>query len=138
MKDIVALASRCVPSGHSRSTGTAATIIKTRAQPQYAQPRRTPARRDCYTGSVSAPFQFKTMKFLSVLFLSSFLASAVALAADFQTGQAARITIGQTTFTSQDSGVSASSFGAVSGVAFANNTLFVVDSNHIQAEPVNN
>jgi len=78
------------------------------------------------------------MKFLSVLFLSSFLASAVALAADFQTGQAARITIGQTTFTSQDSGVSASSFGAVSGVAFANNTLFVVDSNHIQAEPVNN
>ena len=75
------------------------------------------------------------MKHLGLLFLCS----TAALAADFLTGQAARITIGQTTFTSQDSGnPSAFQVGGVSGVAYANNTLFVVDSNHIQATPVNN
>jgi uncharacterized protein (TIGR03437 family) len=75
------------------------------------------------------------MKHLSLFFLSCVLASA----ADFLTGQAARITIGQNTFTSQDTGgPSAFQLGAVSGIAFANNTLFVVDSNHIQGDPVNN
>src|SRR5579864_713869 len=75
------------------------------------------------------------MKHLSILLLTSMMT----FAADFQTGQAARITIGQRTFTSQDSGSpSNSQLGAVSGVAYANNTLFVVDSNHIQADPVLN
>lgn len=75
------------------------------------------------------------MKQLSVFLLSS----VVALAADFMTGQAARITIGQVTFTTQDSGIpSAYKLGAVSGVAYANNTLIVVDSNRIQADPVQN
>jgi uncharacterized protein (TIGR03437 family) len=68
-----------------------------------------------------------------------FLCSMTALPADFLTGQAARITIGQSTFTSQDSGFpSAYQVGGVDGVAYANNTLVVVDSNHIQALPVNN
>ena len=55
------------------------------------------------------------------------------------TGQAARITIGQSTFTSQDANA-ASQFqlGAVDGIAYANNQLFVVDSNHLQATPVQN
>lgn len=49
------------------------------------------------------------------------------------------MTIGQTTFTSQDTGnPSQFQLGGVGGVAYANNTLFVVDSNHIQATPVNN
>ena len=75
------------------------------------------------------------MKHFSIFLLSS----VMTFAADFQTGQAARITIGQRTFTSQDSGSpSNSQLGAVSGVAYANNTLFVVDSNHIQADPVLN
>src|SRR5215472_356797 len=77
------------------------------------------------------------MKHLSIFLLSSM----VALAADFLTGQAARITIGQQTFTSQDTdnpSASQSTLGAVDGVAYANNTLFVVDSNHIQADPVLN
>lgn len=75
------------------------------------------------------------MKHLGIIFLSS----VVAFAADFQTGQAARFTIGQQTFTAQDTGnPSATQLGAVSGVAYANNTLFVVDSNHIQADPVLN
>ena len=55
----------------------------------------------------------------------------------FLTGQAARITIGQATFTSQDlvDGPNQYEVGAVSGLAYANNTLFVVDSNKIQATP---
>ena len=75
------------------------------------------------------------MKHFSILLLSS----VVTLAADFQTGQAARITIGQQTFTAQDSGSpSASQLGGVSGVAYANNMLLVVDSNRVQADPVLN
>jgi len=75
------------------------------------------------------------MKHLSIFLLSS----VVTFAADFLTGQAARITIGQQTFTSQDTGnPSATQVGAVGGVAYANNTLFVVDSNHVQADPVLN
>src|ERR1700730_4878877 len=75
------------------------------------------------------------MKHLSIFLLSS----VVTFAADFLTGQAARITIGQQTFTAQDTGnPSASQLGAVGGVAYANNMLFVVDSNRVQAEPVLN
>jgi uncharacterized protein (TIGR03437 family) len=75
------------------------------------------------------------MKHLSIFLLSSM----VTFAADFITGQGARITVGQRTFTSQDVGSpSATQLGAVGGVAYANNTLFVVDSNHIQATPVLN
>src|SRR5579872_912142 len=55
------------------------------------------------------------------------------------TGQAARMTIGQTTFTAQDVAVaSGTRLGAVGGVAFANNTLFVVDSNKVSATPAQN
>ncbi len=55
------------------------------------------------------------------------------------TGQAARMVIGQVNFTQQDTGTpSQTVFGAVSGLAYANNTLFVLDSNHIQATPVQN
>jgi len=75
------------------------------------------------------------MKHLSIFLLSSM----VIFAQGFITGQGARITFGQRTFTSQDAGSpSATQLGAVGGVAYANNTLFVVDSNHVQAEPVNN
>ena len=55
------------------------------------------------------------------------------------TGQAARMTIGQTTFTAQDvAAPSGSRLGAVGGLAFANNTLFVVDSNKVSATPAQN
>lgn len=68
-----------------------------------------------------------------------FLWSAVwAFGADFLTGQAARFTVGQATFTAQDSGPTQFTLGGVGGVAFANGSLFVVDSNHIQALPANN
>jgi uncharacterized protein (TIGR03437 family) len=60
-------------------------------------------------------------------------------AVNFITGQAARIIIGQPTFTAQLSGnPSADQLGATDGIAYANNTLFIVDSNHLQIPPVNN
>jgi uncharacterized protein (TIGR03437 family) len=58
-------------------------------------------------------------------------------AADFTTGQAARLVIGQETFTSQDTNSSATILGADGGVAYAANTLFVADSNRVGATPSN-
>src|SRR5665811_152392 len=74
------------------------------------------------------------MKFFA-LFL---LATSVGLAADLSTGQAARLLIGETAFTVEESGASQTLVGAVGGVAFANNTLFVADANRVGAVPVNN
>jgi len=78
---------------------------------------------------------------------SPVLSSAAASAAPKQaqppayiTGQAARMTIGQTTFTSQDQNPTptGSQLGSVGGVAYAANTLFITDSNKIQAVPSQN
>ncbi|MCU1272797.1 MAG: repeat containing protein, partial [Bryobacterales bacterium] len=60
------------------------------------------------------------------------------MAADFTTGQAARMVIGQRTFTAAEQGASQSMIGAAGGLAYANNSLFVADSNRIGAVPVNN
>ena len=59
-------------------------------------------------------------------------------AADFTTGQAARLVVGQTTFTSQDPNSSDTIVGGVSGLAYAADTLFVADSNRVGAAPSNN
>ena len=59
-------------------------------------------------------------------------------AAEFYTGQAARALVGQKTFTRQEAGASASVLGAVGGVAYANDTLFVTDSSRVSALPQNN
>jgi uncharacterized protein (TIGR03437 family) len=56
---------------------------------------------------------------------------------NFTTGQAARLVMGQATFTAQQPGASATLLGAVGGIAYANDTLFVVDSNRLGATPVN-
>ena len=70
--------------------------------------------------------------------ISIFLFSAAAVcAADFTTGQAARLVIGQSTFTSQDSNSSDTILGGASGLAFAADTLFVADSNRVGASPSN-
>ncbi len=71
------------------------------------------------------------------------LAGAVALsmpcsAADFLTGQAARAVVGQTFFSAQVTGASNTVLGGVGGLAFANNTLFVADDNHVGLLPDNN
>lgn len=75
------------------------------------------------------------MKSFSLLVFST----ALACAADFTSGQAARMTIGQPTFTAQSTGTpSAFQLGAVGGIAYANDTLFVVDGNRVQATPIQN
>jgi uncharacterized protein (TIGR03437 family) len=59
-------------------------------------------------------------------------------AADFATGQAARVVIGQQTFTASNPNPSDTTIGAVGGIAYAGNTLFVADSNGLGAVPSNN
>jgi hypothetical protein len=81
------------------------------------------------------------MKYLACTLTS--LAAAATLAAqttpvvNFTTGQAARLVIGQPTFTAQDNNSTALILGGVGGIAYANNTLFVTDANRLQATPVN-
>lgn len=67
-----------------------------------------------------------------------FLWAAACPAADFFSGMAARAIIGQRTFTSQDPTSSGTVLGGVSGIAYANGTLFAVDDNRIDALPRNN
>ena len=52
--------------------------------------------------------------------------------------QGARLVIGQESFTRQSPKPSREVLGAASGVAFANNRLFVADGNRLGARPVNN
>ena len=75
------------------------------------------------------------MKCTSVFILSA--ATLFAQGADLTTGQAARLVIGQSTFTSQDTNSSDVVVGGVSGIAFAGDTLFVADSNRVGAAPSN-
>lgn len=76
------------------------------------------------------------MKGISVILFCA--AAAYGQTAAFTTGQAARLVIGQTTFTSQNTNSSDSILGAAAGVAYAANTLFVADSNLMGASPNNN
>ena len=46
--------------------------------------------------------------------------------------------IGQDNFTKQQAGAGQKLIGANSGIAYANDTLFVVDSNRVDATPQNN
>ncbi len=66
-----------------------------------------------------------------------FAASALCQAQQFSTGQAARAVVGQKPFTQQDPGASARLLGSVGGVAYANDTLVVADSNGIGGTPLN-
>src|SRR5215467_4624288 len=66
------------------------------------------------------------------------LVAVAARAADeFTTGQAARLVIGQRTFTEQEPGARQDLLGGVSGLAYAADMLFVVDSNRVGAAPQN-
>lgn len=68
-----------------------------------------------------------------------FLLSALAaFSADFVTGQAARLVIGQPTFTAEEQAANQTVVGGVSGLAYFNDMLFVADSNRVAAHPDNN
>ncbi len=62
---------------------------------------------------------------------------AIVSSAEFYSGQAARLLIGQKTFTEQGVTVKADTFGGVGGIAVANNMLFVADSNRVGSTPNN-
>ncbi len=70
--------------------------------------------------------------------LFSLCASAGFAQPQFVTGQAARLVIGQTSFTSQTAGASNTLLGGAAGLAFAGDTLFVADSNFDGFLPINN
>jgi uncharacterized protein (TIGR03437 family) len=74
------------------------------------------------------------MRYFCVLLLSA----SACLAINFTHGQAARAEIGQPYFTAGVIGASQTVLGSASGLAYANNTLFVADSNRAGASPVNN
>ncbi|HEV2446675.1 MAG TPA: hypothetical protein VGS58_12155, partial [Candidatus Sulfopaludibacter sp.] len=73
------------------------------------------------------------MKGISVFILLA----ASACAADFITGQAARLVIGQQSFTAADPNSTNTIIGAASGIAYAADRLFVADANRIGAETSN-
>lgn len=74
------------------------------------------------------------MRMIGVFVLLAGLCSA----AEFFSGMAARAVIGQRTFTQQAPGASAVLLGGVSGIAYGNGILVVVDDNRVSASPENN
>ena len=74
------------------------------------------------------------MKYLATLLLCV----APAFCADLVSGEAARAVIGQPTFTAQNAASPASTLGGVSGIAYANGTLFVTGANRLAANPMQN
>jgi uncharacterized protein (TIGR03437 family) len=75
------------------------------------------------------------MRFLALLLA----VTGAAFSQDFVTGQAARLVIGQSTFTAQNPGRPASEFvvGGASGLAIAGDRLFVADASRLGAGPDN-
>lgn len=73
-------------------------------------------------------------------FLSIFLVCQTGFCASYLTGQAARLVVGQKNFTALLANVPplAGTIGAASGVAYANNMLFVADGNKSGGYPINN
>lgn len=80
---------------------------------------------------------FKYCAVLSLCAGLSLVPVARAQAPAFVTGQGARLVIGQTTFTSQTAGASATLLGGVGGIAWANGQLWVADSNRLGLTPLN-
>jgi uncharacterized protein (TIGR03437 family) len=94
----------------------------------------------CVNSSVSAFRRFKMKAFNSLVLIGCFAVcvSAQTQPPTFSTGQAARLVIGQTSFTSGNYGATNSLLGAPSGIAWANGTLWVADANRLGALPDNN
>lgn len=78
------------------------------------------------------------MKRFVFLFSCAFLCGSACLGQQFIQAQAARAVIGQPFFTAGNPGATQSLIGAASGLAYANNMLFIADSNRAGATPVNN
>jgi uncharacterized protein (TIGR03437 family) len=97
----------------------------------------TPA--NCRSAIVHRPAKNPVVRIVRIMPTPKGTAPTQPQAPAYLTNQAGRMMIGQTTFTNQDIEFTSSSLlGAVGGVAYANNTLFITDSNKIQATPVQN
>lgn len=66
------------------------------------------------------------------------LCALVGSAADFVTGQGARLVIGQRTFTAQEAGTAKNLLGGVGAVSYVNGKLYIADSNRLGLTPINN
>lgn len=77
------------------------------------------------------------MKYLPAFLLPTVFVCATAAGAEFITGQGARLIVGQATFTDAMPLTTNRNLGAASGVAWANNILFVADSSRFGATPQN-
>ncbi len=73
-----------------------------------------------------------------LLILSTAITGFAQSSVSFATGQSARLVIGQPEFDAELDSASQTILGGASGLAFFNDTLFVVDSNMVGAAPVNN
>ena len=81
------------------------------------------------------------MKSLAKSLVLIFIAASAAFpqsTVNFTSGQAARAVIGQYTFSLGLDGATTQVLGGVSGLAYANGTLFVADDNRVGATPNNN
>ncbi len=65
------------------------------------------------------------------------LCVSVSLAANFVTGQGARLVIGQSTFTAQEAGATDSILGGVGGLAYFGGKLFITGTNRLGLTPLN-
>ena len=79
----------------------------------------------------------KPSGFLALLCLAAAVAGFAQAEPVWVTSQAARLVIGQTSFTRQDPATSRETIGATSGIAIADGRLFVADGNEMSATPVN-
>jgi uncharacterized protein (TIGR03437 family) len=66
------------------------------------------------------------------------LAASCLQAQQFVNGQAARLVIGQPTWSAQDPVATASVIGSAAGVAYGGNALVIADGNNVGGTPVNN
>lgn len=90
-----------------------------------------------YTKGLALPDPLLGNMLIYQLLVGLCLFACLGSAQDFYTGQAARLVVGQKTFTDQYPGSSASQLGAAGGVAVAGNRLYVADSSRIGAAPAN-
>ena len=107
--------------------------MKTRLSPPVSV--AAPSQVGCYNRTYISFLPMK--RFLFFLIAAGALAVRMP-AADFSTGQAARLVIGQPNFTEGGTATSEIALGAPGGLALVNNQLFIADGNRLGGAPVNN
>ncbi len=89
------------------------------------------------SASMMVSARAKPSGFFALLCLAAAFAGFAQAEPVWVSNQAARLVIGQTSFTRQDPATSRETIGATSGIAIADGRLFVADGNEMSATPVN-